>query len=155
VDVVPVRRDGSGRLAAVGLIAVLDADREERWATITGTAAPGESIEDAIERSVRVVLGPAADARLWEHKPVGRTQSRQFMGGIGAPARREHEGMDVAYPVDLSGGLVPQGDARQFSWFLVSVLPPGRQLAAGTHAVLARFLEAEGEPGAAARLKRF
>jgi hypothetical protein len=59
------------------------------------------------------------------------------------------------FPVELSGTLAAQGLARGFSWFLTTALPPRPQMTPETRAILADFLEASGERGAAGRLRQF
>lgn len=76
VDLVPVRRDGTGRLVAVGLIEVVDTDGEERWTTIGGPDMAAESIDEAIERCLRETLGSDAHGQLSRPPPVGPTESR-------------------------------------------------------------------------------
>jgi hypothetical protein len=40
-------------------------------------------------------------------------------------------------------------------WFLVTALPAQEQVTAATRSALAEFLETQGEPGLAARLRLF
>ncbi len=145
-----MRRDGTGRLVAVGLIEVVDTDGEARWTTIGGTELGGETIE----RCVRETLGPDAQYQLSKPQPVEMTGIRR-LGHRAAPARRDRGGINEPYAVEIWGKLEPQGRARRFMWFLVTALPARPDIAGGTRAVLADFLEAQGEPGLAARLRQF
>ena len=155
VDVIPVRRDGTGRLVAVGLIEFVDSDGERRWTTIHGAEIAGETIELAIERSLRETLGADVHGQLSKPRSMGITATRLFGHDDGGRPASDRSETDDPCAVEIWGNLQPQGVARRFSWFIVTALPAQREIASGKRAVLANFLEAQGEPGLAARLRQF
>ncbi|MGO9178705.1 MAG: hypothetical protein ACLQBX_11170 [Candidatus Limnocylindrales bacterium] len=59
------------------------------------------------------------------------------------------------YPVEIRGRLVPQGAARRLAWFLITALPPRDEVSATQWVLLAAFLDGQGEPELAARMRRF
>lgn len=150
-----MRRDGTGRLVAVGLIEVEDTDGAERWTTIGGAELAGESIDETIERWVRETLGWDAHGQRSRPRLVGITGTRPGGQGDAAGLRTDRTEIEQPCAIEIWGTLVPHGVARRFTWFLVTALPARREMASGKRAVLADFLEAEGEPGLAARLRRF
>ena len=155
MDIVPVRRDGTGRLVAIGLIEIVDTDGADRWSTICGATRSGESFDEAIERSLRETLGPDVRGQFsatLHIKPIGRRP----IGSGGPPGRHLVSGESVAsWAVEIEGRVAPQGQAQRFMWFLVTALPAQEQITAATRSNLADFLEAHGEPGLAARLRLF
>jgi len=155
VDVVPVRRDGTGRLVAIGLIEIVDSDGAERWTTISGAQRPDETFSEAIERCLTETLGPDARGQLSKPpqiRPIGRHPVGQGVAAGRSSDRTESDGPSA---VEIEGRLAPQGAAQRFTWFLVTALPAQRQIATATRSVLADFLEAQGEPGLAGRLRLF
>ena len=155
VDVIPVRRDGTGRLVAVGLIEVADTDGEQRWTTIHRAELAGETIDEAIERSLSEALGPDAHGQRSKPRSMGTMGSRLAGRGDGAGRGGDRREIDDPCAVEIWGKLQPQGVARRFTWFIVTALPAQREIASGMRPVLASFLEAQGEPGLAARLRQF
>lgn len=154
VDIVPVRRDGTGRLVAIGLIAIVDIDGEDRWSTISGATSSGESFEETIERSLRETLGPDVHSQFsapLHVKPIGWSS----IGGDGSPGRQIARGESAGWAVEIAGRVAPQGQAQRFMWFLVTALPAQERITAAARSALADFLEAQGEPGLAARLGLF
>ena len=155
VDVVPVRRDGTGRLVAVGLIRAADVEGAERWTTIGGTVRPDETIEQAIGRCVADTLGSEARAQLSPPPHVGMAGERLFDRRNEAPPSTDQREIEAPYAVDVRGRLVPQGLARRFAWFLITALPVRGEVSSEQWALLADFLDAQGEPGLAARMRQF
>jgi hypothetical protein len=144
VDVVPVRRDGTG-----GLIEIVDTDGEDGWTTISGAQRPDETFPEAIERCLTETLGPDARGQLSKPpriRPIGRHPVGQ---GVAAGRSSDRTESDGPWAVEIEGRLAPQGVAQRFSWFLVTALQAQRQIAAATRSVLADFLEAQGESGLA------
>ena len=145
IQVVPVRRDGSGRLVAVGLLRATDPGGAERWTTVGGRAHPGETIEQTIHRCLGETLGSEVRA---QRSPAPR---------LGAPGRAdaapsvEPGERAPTYAVEMRGRLVPQGTALRLAWFLVTALPPRGEVSSAQWTLLADFLEAQGEPAVAAR----
>jgi hypothetical protein len=152
MDIVPVRRDGTGRLVAVGLIEVMDVDGVQRWTTIGAAEAPGESVDNVVERCLGDTLGPGAHGQRSNPRTVG-------LGRRGDRSERSWaEGLRaVAGPcaVEIWGRIEPRGVALRFSWFLVTALPAQHAIVADKQPVLADFLEMQGEPGLAGRLRGF
>ena len=155
VDVVPVRRDGSGRLVAVGLIRTAGVDRDERWTTIGGAVLPGETIERAIARCVGETLGPEARAQLSAPPQVGPAGKPGHTRRDDAPLPTDQREIEAPLAVEIQGRLVPHGAARRFAWFLVTALPVRGEVSSAQWALLADFLEAQGEPGLADRMRQF
>jgi hypothetical protein len=155
VDVVPVRRDGTGRLVAVGLIEIVDTDGENRWTTVGGAELPGETFDEAIERCLKETLGPDARGQLSKPRPIGPISRRLVGHGVPAGPPSDRSESDEPCAVEIGGRLAPQGVAHRFSWFLVTALPAQRQIVVAKRPVLADFLEAQGESGLAARLRLF
>ena len=155
VDVVPVRRDGTGRLVAVGLIEIVDTDGENRWTTVGGAELPGETFDEAIERCLKETLGPDARGQLSKPRPIGPISRRPVGQGVPAGPPADRSESDEPCAVEIGGRLAPQGVAHRFSWFLVTALPAQRQIVVAKRPVLADFLEAQGESGLAARLRLF
>lgn len=152
VDIVPVRRDGTGRLVAVGLIEIVDTDGENRWTMVGGAELPGETFDETIERCLKETLGPDARGQLSKPRPIGRRLAGQGVP-VGRPSDRSES--DEPWAVEIGGRLAPQGVAHRFSWFLVTALPAQQQIVVAKRSVLADFLEAQGEPGLALRLRLF
>ena len=154
IQVVPVRRDGSGRLVAVGLLRATDSDGAERWTTVGGRMYPGETIERAIEGCLGETLGSEVRA---QRSPAPRKGTPGRPGSAwradGPPSVEPGERAPT-YAVELRGRLVPQGTARRLAWFLVTALPPRGEVSSAQWALLADFLEAQGEPAVAARMRR-
>ncbi len=153
MDLVPVRRDGTGRLVGVGLVEVADPDGRPRWTLIDGLEVPGESIDESVERSIRASLGAEAHGYLAKLQPPWITDPRPRVDGTRVRGRPPRSRGEEAIAVELSGSFQPQGAVHRFSWFLVTALPAREEIAAGVRLVLADFLEAEGEFGLAARLR--
>jgi len=154
-DLVPVRRDGSGRLVAVGLVRVPYGADEERWTTIRGTALPGETVEAMVTRCVAEALGQDARARQSDPPRVGEAGRR-------APGRRDDPGSSAdravapgPTAVEVLGHLQPRGAVLRFAWFLVTALPARRDVGPEQWAILADLLESEGERGLATRMRQF
>jgi len=139
VDVIPVRRDGTGRLVAVGLIEAFDTDGEQRWTTIGGPVIAGETTDEAIGRCLAAALGPDVRWRLSMPPPTLRTEEQR--------RPREAGEVDQAHSVDVWGRIESDVIGHRFSWFLVTSLPPRVRITLGKRTVLASFLEAQGEPG--------
>jgi hypothetical protein len=57
--------------------------------------------------------------------------------------------------VEIWGKIAPQGSVLRFSWFLVTALPAQDVFVGGQRELLAAFLDAQGEPGLAGRLRQF
>jgi hypothetical protein len=155
VDVVPVRRDGSGRLVAVGLIRAAGVDGEERWTTIGGAVLPGETIERAIARCVGETLGTEARAQLSPPPPLGPAGKPLHTRRDDSPLQTDQREIEAPLAVEIQGRLVPHEAARRFAWFLVTALPVRGEVSAAQWALLADFLEAQGEPGLADRMRQF
>lgn len=150
-----MRRDGSGRLVAVGLIRTLGLSSEERWTTIGGTVLPGEAIEGAIARCVAETLGVEARAHLLPQPQVGNA-GRPDLDRSDDTALQDHQrDIEATYAVEIQGRLVAQLPARRFAWFLVTAMPIREAISVAQWALLADFLEAWGEPGLAARMRQF
>ena len=154
VEIVPVRRDGTGRLVAVGLIAVSDATGVDRWSLISGLQLPGETLSAVIERCLIETLG--ADVRgqyseAWS-EAAGRGSQR---AGPRTSLHSHGPGETTPTAVEISGRLEPHGVAVRFTWFLVTALPAQDALRSEHRGLLAAFLEAQGEPGLAGRLRQF
>lgn len=128
------------------MVEVADAAGEERWTTIHWVEQAGETITETIERAIQETLGPDAHAELSKPRSIGT---------VTTPFHGDGSGIDDPCAVEISGRLQPQGVARRFSWFIVTALPAQAQLVVGIRPVLADFLEAQGEAGLAARLRRF
>jgi hypothetical protein len=155
MHVVPVRRDGSGRLVAVGLLRATDPDGAERWTTIGGRVHPGATIEQAIDRCLGETLGSEVRARRSPAPRRGTTRPPTAARRADVPPPIEPGERAATYPVELRGRLVPQGTAHRLAWFLVTALPPRGEVSSAQWALLAGFLDAQGEPAVAARMRRF
>ncbi len=155
MDIVPVRRDGTGRLVAVGLVEVVAVDGRERWALIGSREQPGQTIDEVIDRGLRDSLGPDIDGQ-----PSTPLRPNSDWAGPSPRSRRSRHPLaeiDVSGPVavEISGKIATQGSVRRFSWFLVTALPAQDTFADGQRELLAAFLDAQGEPGLAGRLRQF
>jgi len=155
VDLVPVRRDGSGRLVAVGLIGTAGTDGEMRWTTIGGAVARGEAIEQAISRCVAEALGSAARAQDSRQTPVALAGLRRPAGRDDQPLESHQRDVEVPLAVEVRGRMEPQGTDSRFAWFLITALPARGEVSAAQWALLADFLDAQGEQGLAARMRQF
>ncbi len=154
IQVVPVRRDGSGRLVAVGLLRATDPDGAERWTTVGGRVHPGATLEQAIEGCLGETLGSEVRAQRSPAPRLGTPGRPVSAWRADAPPSVEPGERARTYAVELRGRLVPQGTARRFAWFLVTALPPRGEVSSAQWALLADFLEAQGEPAVAARMRR-
>ena len=67
----------------------------------------------------------------------------------------EQEESASTYAVDMRGRLIPWGTAHRLAWFLVTALPPRDEVSSAQWTLLAGFLDAQGEPVLAARMRRF
>ena len=154
IQVVPVRRDGSGRLVAVGLLRAADPDGAERWTTIGGRLHPGATVEQAIEGCLGETLGSEVRAQRSPAPRLGTPGRPVSAWRADVPPPIEPGERAPTYAVELRGRLVPQGTARRLAWFLVTALPPRGEVSSAQWALLADFLEAQGEPAVAARMRR-
>jgi hypothetical protein len=154
VEIVPVRRDGTGRLVAVGLIAVSDAAGVDRWSLISGSPLAGETLPAVIERCLIETLGPDVQGQ----------QSEPWIEAAGRGSRRagpqvlldsDATGDQTPTAVEIKGRLEPHGVATRFTWFLVTALPAQGSIRSEHRGLLAAFLEAQGETGLAGRLRQF
>jgi hypothetical protein len=139
---------------AIGLIEIVDTDGEARWATISSASVFGEIPDEAIARALRDTLGPDVRSEFsapLHVKPIGR----RLIGRVEPPERYPRDGESPAWAVEIDGRVTPQGEVQRFMWFLVTALPAQEQITAATRSALADFLEAQGEPGLAARLRLF
>ena len=155
IHVVPVRRDGSGRLVAVGLLRATDPDGEERWRTVGGRVHPGETIEQAIDRCLGETLGSEVRAQRSPPSRIGPAGPPLSAWREDAPPPTEPGESASTHAVEMRGRLVPQGMAHRLAWFLVTALPPRGEVSSAQWALLAGFLDAQGEPALAARMRRF
>ena len=155
VDVVPVRRDATGRLVAVGLIEAPDAQGNLRWSAIGATALPGETVEQVIDRCIKEALGPDAAEQVSTPRPTPTSGGRLPGRRDGARPRPATGEIDEPCAVEVRGKLEPQGASRRFAWFLVTALPAREAMASGQWAILADLLEEQGERGLAERMRLF
>lgn len=148
LHVVPVRRDATGRLVAVGLLRVAVPAGGGHWRTLQGNVRQGETSLESAERCVRETLGP--EVRL--HRVVTSILA-------GSPAQATPGDADRAktrlYAVELRGRPQATRAGPDFVWFLVSALPRRADVSVGEWRTLAALLDALGERGAAARLRLF
>jgi Domain of unknown function (DUF4916) len=154
VEIVPVRRDGTGRLVAVGLIEVRDLTGVDRWSLISGSQLPNETLPTVIERCLTETLGPDVRGQYSESgiegagRELRRADPRRLLHSQGP-------GEETPTAVEITGRLAPHGVAMRFTWFLVTALPAQDAIRPEHRALLAAFLEAQGEPGLAGRLTQF
>jgi ADP-ribose pyrophosphatase YjhB (NUDIX family) len=154
VEIIPVRRDGTGRLVAVGLIEVSDATGVGRWSLISGSQLPGETLPTVIERCLAENLGSdvrGQSSQSWI-EAAGRASRR---AGPRSSLHSQASGEQTPTAVEITGRLEPHGVAMRFTWFLVTALPAQAAIRFEHRALLAAFLEAQGEPGLAGRLRQF
>lgn len=155
VDIVPVRRDGTGRLVAVGLVEVVDVDGHERWSLIAGQELPSETVDEVIDPSLHDSLGPDVHGQ----RSVPRRPNPDWAGPSRRSRRSEHTPAEInvsgPLAVEIRGKIAPQGSVHRFSWFLVTALPAQDAFVRGQRELLAAFLDAQGEPGLAGRLRQF
>ena len=154
MDMVPVRRDGTGRLVGVGLIEVADVEGRPHWTLIAVLEGAGEAIDKAVEESVQASFGSAAHGHIAKLQPAWITDPRPRVDGTQVHRHALRSTGEEAIAVELSGTLQPQSPVHRFSWFLVTALPAHEEIAIGARSVLAEFLDAEGEFGLAARLRQ-
>jgi len=155
VDVVPLRGDGHGGVASIGLIRRTTAipSDGERWMTIGGRLRRGERIAAAIAREVREALGPGARVAL----PASPTPTAvaEYAPGIrddGPYDPRQHAvGLTYACPVE--GELRPGGEAAAFRWFDPRELPTRGEYGFGQWSAVADVLDRLGLADAASRVR--
>ena len=115
---------------------------------------PGETIEQAIEGCLGETLGSEVRAQRSPAPRLGTPGRPVSAWRADAPPPVEPGERAPTYAVELRGRLVPQGTARRLAWFLVTALPPRGEVSSAQWALLADFLEAQGEPAVAARMRR-
>ncbi len=153
MQVIPVRRDGTGRLVAVGLVEVAGSDGRPRWTLIGGPDLPDESTDQAVERCVRAALGDQANGRPAALQPAWITDPGPGVDGLRVRDHSPRSGGEEACAAEISGHLQPQSPVQRFSWFLVTALPAQPEFEPDARAALADFLDAQGELGLATRLR--
>lgn len=115
VDIVPVKFDANGELAAVGLLLCTDGDVLQR-SIVRGRVLMHETIREALIRHIQKDLGPMALPQL----PV---TNLPFTIGEYFPTPSNHlydsrqHAVSLAYVVPMAGDCEPSSDALEFSWF--------------------------------------
>ena len=115
---------------------------------------PGETIEQAIDRCLGETLGSEVRAQRSPAPRKGTTGRHTAAWWEDAPPPIEPGGRASTHAVEVRGRFVPQGMVHRLAWFLVTALPPRGEVSSAQWALLADFLEAQGEPAVAARMRR-
>lgn len=116
VEVVPVRVDGAGRVATVGLLLAPTPDGSISRTLVSGRVLHGELIRDAILRHIEKDLGPLALPQL-PVSPAPFTVVEYFpdplISGFHDP--RQHA-VALAFVVPVGGDCRPSQSALDLAW---------------------------------------
>lgn len=125
VDVLPVRFSSGGekRLEMVGLILRDTPHQGRRWCFVGGRILYGESLGDAITRQVVSTLGDSVGFHVDPNQqPLYVGQYLPYASANFGFDPRKHA-LGLTYGLEITGTIVPCGEAISFEWFHPEELP--------------------------------
>lgn len=132
VEAVPVRLDGHGRVAEVGLLLRSTPEGVMTRAFVSGRVRHGEPLREALFRHLENDLGPMAFPQI-PASPVPAQVAEYFpLPGISPFHDERQHAVSLVYVVPVTGSCNPRQDALEVSW-----MPPEHALAETTLAELA------------------
>ncbi len=126
IDILPIKRDKerTNTLDAIGLIKRETADQGVKWCIVGGRLIYGDDFPKGIRRQIRETLGDKVKivSKIKDQQPLFVAQ--YFPTGKSPFLRdpRQHA-VGLTYAVELSGEVVPQGEAIEFRWFKLENIP--------------------------------
>ena len=116
VEAVPVRVDGMGQVAEVGLLLRVNPNGEISRTIVSGRVMYGESIRDALFRHLEKDLGPMAFPQL-PANPTPFSVPEYFPAPTLGPYSDERQhAVALAYVVPVTGTCDPRQDALELTW---------------------------------------
>ncbi len=116
VDAVPVRVDGDGVVAEVGLLLRVMPDGTVSRAVISGRVQHGERVRDALRRHLEKDLGPTARPRLpLDPRPFTVVEYFPDPEVTGYHDPRQHA-VSLAFVVPVDGDCVPSATSLDLTW---------------------------------------
>ncbi|MEI6269001.1 MAG: DUF4916 domain-containing protein [Methylococcaceae bacterium] len=145
VDVLPFRLD-KGEIAELGLILRNTPHQGERWCLIGGRLQYNEVLTEGVDREIIEALGDKTITTLvGGGEPLKVVQYMPEMGRGEYFDPRQHA-IGLTYAVELSGIVVPQGEALDFKWFSVSKIQTLEAIGFGQKQLIIDCLQLLGHP---------
>ncbi|MGM7680174.1 DUF4916 domain-containing protein [Microbacterium sp. A94] len=117
VEAIPVRTDGSGQVAEVGILLRSTPLGEMTRTIVSGRVRYGETVRDALFRHIENDLGPMAFPLL-PPQPLPFTVAEYFpLPGISAYHDERQHAVSLAFVVPVTGTCEPRQDALELTWF--------------------------------------
>lgn len=146
VDLLPVQRDNTGRVARIGLI-MRDSPMGPRWCHLGGRVMYGETLTAALVRHLTGSLHGTEQAQIAARSYfVNEYFPNHDHAGVGYDPRKH--AVAVCHLVNFPNDAQPTAwgsEAQSFVWFAVADLPPDSELWPGTKLMIDRP-EVNGEP---------
>lgn len=116
VEAIPVRTDGAGQVAEIGVLLRSTPLGEMTRTIVSGRVRFGETVRDALFRHVENDLGPMAFPLL-PLQPLPFTVAEYFpMPGVSAFVDERQHAVSLVYVVPVTGSCDPRQDALEVSW---------------------------------------
>jgi ADP-ribose pyrophosphatase YjhB (NUDIX family) len=116
VEAVPVRVDGLGQVAEVGVLLRANAVGEITRTLVSGRVMYGETLREALFRHLEKDLGPMAFPLL-PASPVPFQVAEYFpLPGVSAFTDERQHAVSLAYVVPVTGTCEPRQDALEITW---------------------------------------
>ncbi|MGM1017960.1 MAG: DUF4916 domain-containing protein [Actinomycetota bacterium] len=116
VEAIPVRTDGAGQVAEIGVLLRSTPLGEMTRTIVSGRVRFGETVRDALFRHVENDLGPMAFPLL-PLQPLPFTVAEYFpMPGVSAFHDERQHAVSLAFVVPVTGTCEPRQDALEVTW---------------------------------------
>ena len=140
VDIFPVIRDDSGRVARVGLI-LRDSPYGRVWCHLGGRVRRGELLQAAIRRHLDSALSTRSDFRLAESPFTVHEYFPEPRTGAGTDARKH--AVASCFLAEFPEAVVPlvQGEAHEWTWHDIATVEQDLDLWPGTDGIYRKLRE--------------
>lgn len=127
VDIAPLRLSEEGAIKGIGLIFRDTPHQGRRWCLVGGRVLRNETLAAAVSRQLRQTLGDTIRFQLdADAQPVYIAQYFPTRQPVGVVDPRQHA-ITMNYCLEITGQIVPQGEALEFRWFNPDSLPGAEQ----------------------------
>ncbi|MGJ0203646.1 NUDIX hydrolase family protein [Leucobacter sp. gxy201] len=116
VEAVPVRLDGLGRVAEVGLLLRGTPEGGMTRALVSGRVRYGETLREALFRHLENDLGPMAFPQMPSALVPAQVAEYFPMPGISAYVDERQHAVSLVYVVPVTGSCSPRQDALEVTW---------------------------------------
>lgn len=116
VEAVPVRLDGLGRIAEVGLLLRSTPDGVMTRALVSGRVRYGETLREALFRHLENDLGPMAFPQMPTALVPAQIAEYFPMPGISPYVDERQHAISLVYVVPVTGTCSPRQDALEVTW---------------------------------------